>query len=211
MNHVVLLGDSIFDNGAYVGGGPDVASQLRQRLPQGWKATLRAVDGSITRNVRSQLNGLALEDGYLIVSVGGNDALGAAGILQESARSTAEVLLKLADIQDDFQRDYQIMLDAVLARRLPTALCTIYYPRFPDSQLQRTAVTALTVFNDCITREAFSRGLPLIDLRLVCNEDSDYANPIEPSVQGGEKIASAIATLVAGHDFNRRRTEVFVK
>ena len=70
-------------------------------------------------------------------------------------------------------------------------------------------VTALTVFNDCITREAFARGLPLIDLRLLCDQKEDYANPIEPSVRGGEKIAAAIARLVAEHDFSRRHSEVF--
>ncbi len=211
MNHVVLLGDSVFDNGAYVGGGPDVASQLQQRLPRDWEAILRAVDGSVARNVVSQANELACEDAYLIVSAGGNDALGAAGILHEGARSVAEVLMKLADLQDEFQRDYRMMLKAVLKHRRPTALCTIYYPRFADAQLQRMAVTALSVFNDCIMREAFMGGLPLIDLRLVCDEDEDYANPIEPSVSGGAKIASAIARLVSEHDFKRGRTEVFVK
>src|SRR3712207_8799829 len=43
--HVVLLGDSIFDNGVYVSGGPDVVRQLRDELPPGWQATLRAIDG----------------------------------------------------------------------------------------------------------------------------------------------------------------------
>lgn len=42
MPHVALLGDSIFDNAAYVAGGPDVAWQLRERLPEGWRATLNA-------------------------------------------------------------------------------------------------------------------------------------------------------------------------
>jgi hypothetical protein len=35
--------------------------------------------------------------------------------------------------------------------------------------------------------------LPAIDLRLVCTEPADYANPIEPSGRGGLKIAGAIA------------------
>ena len=43
---------------------------------------------------------------------------------------------------------------------------------------------------------AFTRGLPLVDLRLICDQDEDYANPIEPSVRGGEKIAAAIAGLM---------------
>jgi hypothetical protein len=54
------------------------------------------------------------------------------------------------------------------------------------------------VFNDVISRAAFARGLPLIDLRLILNEDADYANPIEPSVQGGEKMSSAIARFASG-------------
>jgi hypothetical protein len=52
------------------------------------------------------------------------------------------------------------------------------------------------LFNDVITRAAFARGLPLIDLRLICSEPSDYANPIEPSAQRGDKIAAAIAAMV---------------
>jgi hypothetical protein len=40
MPHVVLLGDSIFDNSAYTGGGPDVVTQLRHIIPGGWVASL---------------------------------------------------------------------------------------------------------------------------------------------------------------------------
>ena len=62
--------------------------------------------------------------------------------------------------------------------------------------------------NDCITRAAFARGLSLIDLRLICNEDGDYANPIEPSVQGGAKIARAIAAVVDCRDVRRTSTVI---
>jgi hypothetical protein len=50
MPHLVLLGDSIFDNGPYTSGGPDVTSQLRKLLPSGWGVSLLAVDGSTTLN-----------------------------------------------------------------------------------------------------------------------------------------------------------------
>lgn len=210
MKHVVLLGDSIFDNAAYVRGGPAVIQQLRERLPSGWQATLKAVDGSMTRDVQRQTHSLPEGTSHLIVSVGGNDALSHASILQERAHSAAEVIGKLADISDGFQHDYQLMLQAVLRHKLPTGLCTIYYPRFPDPGLQRLAVTALTVFNDGIIREAVALGLPLLDLRLICSDDADYANPIEPSVRGGEKITTAITKLVTEHDFARQRTEIFI-
>ncbi|HEY8462328.1 MAG TPA: SGNH/GDSL hydrolase family protein, partial [Blastocatellia bacterium] len=84
-----------------------------------------------------------------------------------------------------------------------------YYPRIPDPFMRKIAVAALATFNDVIIRQAFLAGVPLIDLRLVCDEDSDYANEIEPSEKGGGKIASAVARLVSEHNFEKRRTEVF--
>jgi lysophospholipase L1-like esterase len=208
LKHVVLLGDSIFDNAAYVGGAPDVVRQMRQRLPHGAKATLRAMDGGTTEDVREQLRHLPADATHLIVSVGGNDALGYIDFLGAPARSTAEALLGLADIAAEFEGKYRDMLTEVLANGLPTAICTIYYPRFPDMDLQKIAVTGLTVFNDCITRAAFTHGIPLLDLRLICTEEGDYADPIEPSARGGEKIAQAIVEMV-GRGFTGGRTEVF--
>jgi hypothetical protein len=208
MTHVVLLGDSIFDNAAYTGGAPDVVRQVRQLLPRGSKATLRAVDGGTTESVREQLRRLPPDATHLFVSAGGNDALGHIDFLGAPARSTAEVLLGLADIAAGFERRYHDMLNEVLARELPTAICTIYYPRFPDVDLQKIAVTGLTVFNDCITRAAFAHGIPLLDLRFVCTEEGDYADPIEPSSQGGEKISRALVDALE-HGFASGRTEVF--
>ena len=78
-----------------------------------------------------------------------------------------------------------------------------------DNAAYVAAETALAIINDRITRAAFARNLPLMDLRLVWDEDSDFANPIEPSVHGGAKIAAAIATLILEHDFGRMRSGVY--
>jgi hypothetical protein len=198
MGHVVLLGDSIFDNAAYVRGGPDVVRQLRSKLPTDWGASLLAVDGALTQSVARQLARLPRDASHLVVSAGGNDALCASHLLGQSVASVAEALSLLETAQRRFARDYGEMADAVLARGLPTAFCTIYDtpPSNPDQRLIRTA---LALFNDEIARAAFSRGLALIDLRLICSEDEDYANPIEPSVRGGEKIAAAVAAWASGN------------
>ena len=116
---------------------------------------------------------------------------------------------KLADIAGEFEYRYREMLQGLLSLKKPTAVCTIYYPRIPEPFTQKIAVAALATFNDVIIRQAFLAGVPLIDLRLVCDEDSDYANEIEPSEKGGGKIADAIVRLVSEHDFESRRTEVF--
>ena len=46
MGHIVLLGDSIFDNARYVPDRPPVIEQLRRSLPPGWRASLLAADGA---------------------------------------------------------------------------------------------------------------------------------------------------------------------
>lgn len=142
--HLVLLGDSILDNGAYTRGEPDVLGHLQPRLPRNWRASLAAVDGSTTADLSRQLARVPREATHLVIAIGGNDALSNRDLLATP----------------------------------------------------RLARVALMMFNDVILRTAFERGLSVIDLRLVCTEQEDYANPIEPSGQGGRKIADAIARAV---------------
>lgn len=209
MKHIVLLGDSIFDNRSYVTGGKDTIANLREQIPEGWKATLCAVDGSVADTVVRQLPSVPADATHLFVSVGGNDALGEMGILQMRASSAAEVFGELSNVSATFEDRYKRMLDAVRELEKPTALCTIYYPRYPDARLQKVAVAALASFNDVIIRQASLAGVPLIDLRYVCDEDADYANPIEPSETGGNKIAKTIIQLASEHDFAGRKTSVY--
>jgi lysophospholipase L1-like esterase len=209
MRHIVLLGDSVFDNAAYVGTGPDVVRQLRAVLPAGWQATLNAVDGATIAAVPAHLARLPDGASHIVISAGGNDALGEAGVLEEEARSVADALGKIAHVRERFQRNYRAMLDALPRQSVVAALCTIYEARFPDPGLRRLAATALTAINDCITREAFRRDLALIDLRLICDSDEDFANPIEPSVLGGAKIARAVARFAAGD--HTPRSEVIAR
>ena len=210
MNHILLIGDSIFDNAAYVKEGLDVIACLRQQISPAWKASLRAVDGSLVENVREQIFDLPEDTTHLIVSAGGNNAILQADILQQKAASSSEVLNMLADVAAAFEYQYREMLQALLSLDKPTAVCTIYYPRMPEPVIQKIAVAGLTIFNDVIIRQAFFAGIPLIDLRLVCNEDADYANEIEPSEAGGRKIANAIVRLVTEHRFESLRTQAFI-
>lgn len=209
MKHLVLLGDSIFDNKAYVKGGRDVISHLRGQMQEDWRATLTAVDGHRVADVSQQLVKVPAGATHLFVSVGGNDALDNTGILQKQVSSSAEVFCELLYVASAFEDRYKKMLKAVLQLDKPTTLCTIYFPRFEESLMQKLAISALSSFNDAITRLAFIAGLPLIDLRLICNRDADYANPIEPSEAGGAKIAKAILQVTREHNFEKRRATIY--
>ncbi|XFA73421.1 hypothetical protein RYO59_001667 [Thermosynechococcaceae cyanobacterium Okahandja] len=151
MTHIVLFGDSIFDNQPYVPEGQAVIHQLRTKFPPDSTATLLAVDGAIARDIPSQ-----------------------------------------------FRKHYAAALERLCAAHLPLTVCTIYHPCFERREEQIVAQTALTFWNDVITSEALQRNLPMIDLRPMFNSPQDYANPIEPSVQGGQKLTDRIVALVFG-------------
>lgn len=192
---VVLLGDSIFDNARYVPEGKCVIEHLREQLPAGWQATLLAVDGAVAEDVALQLRRLPEEATDLVVSVGGNDALGVATRLMEPAGSGAAYLERLAAVHGWFTEQYRDMLRGVVATRRQVRVCTIY-DAIPSLSAGERA--GLCVFNDVIVREALRARVAVLDLRQVCDDRDDYSAmlPIEPSVIGGKKIASAIERVV---------------
>ena len=208
MPHVVLLGDSIFDNAAYVRGGPDVITQLTGLLPKDWTATLLAVDGDVIADVHRQLTRLPRDATHLVLSVGGNDALGHSDLLDKRASSSAQVLGWLADAAAGFGQRYERLLDELIQLRLPLTVCTIYNGNL-GADVHALAAAALCVFNDAILRAAVKRALSVIELRLVCTEPGDYANPIEQSVQGGAKIARVIAGAVGATELQLPSARIF--
>jgi len=148
---VVLLGDSILDNGAYTGGGPHVAAQLQAALPPGWRSVLAAVDGATTEDVPRQMRDVPEDAALLVLSAGGNDLLMHSDVLDQPATGSAQVLARLAQLADAFEVDYRAMLRHVLAPGIPTALCTVYNGNLPPPQ-GRLAATAMAVFDDRILR-----------------------------------------------------------
>lgn len=201
--HIVLLGDSIFDNGVYVDPEPSVIQQMESALrdvsdsdpyTEKWQATLLAVDGDVSADVARQLGNLPDDATDLVVSVGGNDALGNIHLLAE-VQSVEDLPRVLADVIPEFREAYSAMLDAVVARGLPTIVCTIYDQCPFDEEIARELVpAALVSFNDVILDEARQRDIKVIELREICTDEDDYSevSPIEPSTIGGAKIVAAI-------------------
>ena len=138
-----------------------------------------------------------------MVSIGGNDALGYLDLLDAPATSTADALRLFGKAAGRFEADYRSAVRPVLNRGLPVTLCTIYNGAFEDPDYAARARVALMMFNDVILRVAFEHHASVIDLRLVCSERADYANPIEPSGQGGMKIAKAIARATGAGPLGR--------
>lgn len=169
-----------------------MSSHLRALLPSGWNASLLAVDGCVTADLAGQLRRVSADVTHVVISTGGNDALSNTDVLTMRVPSMAEALTVLGSRTSRFENEYRAAIKAALALRRNTTVCTIYNGNLsePEAPLARVALMG---FNDVILRVAFEHRLFVIDLRLVCTRPEDYANPIEPSGRGGQKIARAIA------------------
>jgi hypothetical protein len=108
-----------------------------------------------------------------------------------------------------FEADYRSAIAGVLSLGQDTTVCTIYNGNL-SAEEATVARVGLMTFNDVILRVAFEQRLNVIDLRLVCTEPADYANPIEPSGRGGLKIAQAILRSQNRSGTDREHSRVYI-
>jgi hypothetical protein len=218
-DQIVLLGDSIFDNAPYVNTGESVSEQLTgliqteaMKTVSGANSTttrveLLAVDGHVMANLPGQIararskTHFNMQCAYL--SCGGNDLLGyaASGLLDIGANNIGDALSSLHQVRECFRKEYRHVL-AVALRKFPKlTVCTIY-DAVPT--LSKAETIALGLFNEVILKEAAEHRVPVLDLRILCNEPDDYApiSPIEPSKQGAGKIAQAIFNQYTQRKYN---------
>jgi len=229
VKHLALIGDSILDNKLYSKRTRCVTEHLRAKLACGeWAVTNCAVDGAVIRDVYSQLGALPESCDLLVLSAGGNDGLQLLGSLQEEGITLGSLLRKISTIQKELRREYEGLISAVLQRGVPTVVCTVYRPclrggegrscgrdwgegaGFWSKQLVATiSLLGIKLLNRIIRQAARRHRLPLIDLASVFNHSRDYANPIEPSVWGGDKITENVLLVLKRHDFDRPRFAVY--
>jgi hypothetical protein len=198
---IVLLGDSIIDNAAYVRPGePDVAQQLESLLPH-HTVVKRAVDGSTCADVLGWQVGDLHDADRIILSAGGNDALQHIDLLEATTETTAKgVLVRLWSIREEFRRSYAALLDCLVLTGRPVLVLTVYNPCFQgrgfDAAYQQAAESAVSIINDVIQQEGRRRSFDVLELRRLFNDEADYANPIEPSAIGEAKLAKCMSDWV---------------
>lgn len=156
-------------------------------LSDGDLATLLAVDGDVTAEVEKQLSGFPEDTTHVFLSCGGNDALGSASVLSEKVSTVGEALLRLSQTRKIFRYDYRAIMDRLVKLSDKVTACTVYNS-IPE--LIASESTAVALFNEVTLEEAVLAGVSLIDLRVICDDNSDYTtvSPIEPSLQVPEKL-----------------------
>jgi len=192
---IALIGDSVFDNQSYIRTDElDTVGRLREAMPD-HECVLHAVDGAVTEDVIThQIPSISRDTKVIFVSSGGNDALQYSGVLYEGF--AAETLQHLHQAQVDFADVYRRMVVSLKELETAIAVFTIYSGNFPDETVQRGATVAISIFNDVIYRTCNELRVPVIEMREICSGPAEYANEIEPSSLGSQKIARAMQNQI---------------
>lgn len=199
--HVALLGDSTIDNRSYVPKDHTVMDYVFEQLERKASVTQYANDGAVIKSVYGQIGRVKTSCTHMVISIGGNDLLGVKqSVYSSKVDNVGEAMVGLSHVRDIFAEEYRKLVDHAVEfctrHNMELALATVYRGNAYAENSQRTNETAVCVFNDVIRTVAAEVDCTLIDLFQLFNDPDDFANPIEPSAQGGYKWGRAVEAFV---------------
>ena len=195
-HYVSLLGDSIIDNKIYVEEGElSVTEHLQHSSSSNF--TMIAVDGDTTEDVlENQLDNLKEPVSHIVLSIGGNDLLQNLHLLQDETSGMKFALEKSSELIGEIQENYSKILEHLSQYDAKVLLCTVYEGDLESDVLlaeyDKAGKAMLKMHNDTVYYLASKFDVDVLELRNIFTNKEDYANPIEPSHIGGEKLAKVI-------------------
>jgi hypothetical protein len=203
IRHLVLLGDALqnIDLGK---GQAESALVPRPRNP--WKLTvLQPPEVLRPGRVRAIPTGVT----HIGICVDGGWAIEASGLLQGRAQSIHDALDTLAAAADAFEDMFARLIAAATEAGVPTIVCTLVPARYVEPSQERVAATALAIFNDRILRRTIAAQLSIVELRLICDEEGDFASETLLSHAGARKVANVARSALYDISRNPGRTRVY--
>jgi hypothetical protein len=203
IRHLALLGDALqnIDLGE---GAPESSLVPQPRNP--WKLTVLQAPEVLGQG---PVRAIPRDATHVGVAIDGGWAIETSGLLKGSAQSIRGALEALASAADEFENIFARLIAAALETGLPTIICTLVPARYLESSQQQVAATALAIFNDRILRRAFAARLSIVELRLVCDEDGDYASETLLSRAGVRKVANVARAALYEISREPGRTRVY--
>ena len=203
IRHLVLLGDALqnIDLGK---GQAETALVPRPRNP--WTLTV-IQPPEVLRQGR--VRAIPVGVTHIGICVDGGWAIEASGLLKGRAQSIRDALDTLAAAADEFEDMFAHLIAAATEAGVPTIVCTLVPARYVEPSQERVAATALAIFNDRILRRTIAAHLSIVELRLICDEDSDYASETLLSHAGVRKVANVARSALYDISRNPGRTRVY--
>lgn len=181
--NILLIGDSMLNNSAYVSGGqsiPDLISKDLETKP-GTTVYNFAKDGSTINDCYTQLDKISTElnnsSTIIFVSCGGNDILNSRGATK----------INVANLFAQYSE-----LIKSIRSRVANARLNVLNLYFPVNTHYTSYYDTITQWNKLIEDNASILGYKVITTNNLLVAEDDFAYDIEPSYKGGKKIARAI-------------------
>lgn len=180
-NSVILMGDSILNNSAYVPEGKSVESILKEKIDN---VLCVAKDGATINDLYLQLDKISItlnkDTTYIFISAGGNDIL------------NSRVELTPSSVKDLFNKYMEFL--KTLRTKLGNAninILNLYQPSNPKYQSYKPSID---LWNKLIKENSNKIGeiYTVIDIHSLLTNPSDFVYDIEPSETASNKIANII-------------------
>ncbi len=203
MNKVVLFGDSIIDNKTYVSHGEFSVLEHLENISN-YEYIQVAYDGHTTFDVQNKQLHLStiVKPSHIVLSVGGNDLLQNLPYLSKGPVSNVNEAVSgiQQHIFEPLEQRFETIIEELSSQRANLLICTVY-----EGDLGRTdefkdvldsSKIMVSSFNDIVYKTAKKYNADVLELREIFISSDDYANPIEPSHIGGEKLAKSIVEWI---------------
>ena len=181
--NIVLIGDSMLNNSAYVLSGQSIPDLISKDLEKTTGTTLYnfAKDGATINDCYSQLDKISTDlnnsNTSIFISVGGNNILNSRTKMDSTA------------INNLF--DQYIELIKSIKSRVPIAELIALNLYFPVRSQYKSYYNAIEQWNKLLEDNTF-QGYKLIQTNKMLVTADDFTYDIEPSFKGGKKIVKAI-------------------
>jgi len=181
---IVLLGDSIFRNDAYVPNGKSVCDLLCKTT----NAYCLAQDHATIADVYTQIEQIpVVPEATAFLSVGGND------ILTHYAYTNNDVA-DLSFVTNAFRK--YTRLTSHLEQTFPQMQIVLVDLYFPAEDAYSSYAPIIREWNRCMYEWVGKKQWKVLKVSRLLTQPEDFAYGIEPSSTGAQKIAEAIYTLV---------------
>jgi hypothetical protein len=182
-NNIVLIGDSMLNNSAYVLSGQSIPDLISKDLEKITGTTLYnfAKDGATINDCYSQLDKISTDlnnsNTSIFISVGGNNIL--------NSRTKMD-FIAITNLFDQY-----IQLIKSIKTRVPNAELTVLNLYFPVRSHYKSYYSAIEQWNKLLEDNTF-QGYKLIQTNKLLVTPDDFTYDIEPSFKGGKIIVKAI-------------------
>ena len=183
--NIVLIGDSMLNNSAYVYANQSVPDILSKELT-GNTVYNFAKDGSTIADCYTQLDKISIDlnnsNTYIFLSCGGNN------ILNSRQKMNTNTTTNLFD-------KYSELITSIRTR-VPNAQLYVLNLYYPANTHYTSYHSTIEQWNNLLEDNASGLGYTMINLSSLLVLEDDFVYNIEPSAKGGQKIVNEIVKCI---------------